>query len=202
MRWPTPRSWTGSGGDQCSSGATFVCCVVLGVVALFPPFWIMVLLSVFVGLLYGPINPIGNLAMQVLTPEACAAGWSGSSRRPRTPPDRWACWSPGPSSPGSASKERPILFAGLTLAASASGFFMRGLRGLDHLDKHLPDPAARQGCERLTTVRAWTQRGGTCRRSRPPARCTRPGRRHSRRRERCRSSRSPSASRPPRSRSG
>ena len=29
----------------------------------------MVVLSVFVGLLYGPINPIGNLAMQVLTPE-------------------------------------------------------------------------------------------------------------------------------------
>jgi len=118
--------------------ATFVCCVVLGVVALFPPFWLMVVLSVFVGLLYGPINPIGNLAMQVLTPEVLRGRVVGVITSTAYAAGPLGLLIAGPLVAWLGVEGAAVLFAALTLAASISGFFMRGLRGLDHLDVDLP----------------------------------------------------------------
>lgn len=44
------------------------CLMLVGVAAL-PAFWLMLVLAVLTGLFWGPVQPILNLAMQVLTPE-------------------------------------------------------------------------------------------------------------------------------------
>lgn len=52
----------------------FVWCVLLSslvllALATFPPFWAMIALAALAGVMWGPVQPILNLAMQVLTPE-------------------------------------------------------------------------------------------------------------------------------------
>lgn len=118
--------------------SAFICCLILGVVALFPPFWVMVVLSVFVGVLYGPVNPIGNLAMQVLTPEVLRGRVVGIITSTAYAAGPLGLLIAGPLVAWMGVKGAAILFAGLTIAASVSGFFFRGLRSLDHLDEDLP----------------------------------------------------------------
>jgi MFS family permease len=64
----------GAIGYRVGRRLTFVCALagtgiaILGL-ALLPPFGVMVALAFAVGLLYGPVNPLLNYAMQTRTPE-------------------------------------------------------------------------------------------------------------------------------------
>lgn len=121
--------------------SSFATCVLLGVVALFPPFWVMVVLSVFVGALYGPINPIVNLAMQVLTPEQLRGRVVGIITSSAYAAGPVGLLIAGPLVEWQGVRVAAILFAVLVVLAAFAGFFLPGLRRLDNLDVRLPDPA-------------------------------------------------------------
>lgn len=116
----------------------FVCCVVLGGVALFPPFWLMVALSVVVGALYGPINPITNLAMQVITPEQLRGRVVGVITSSAYAAGPIGLLLAGPLVEWQGVEAAAMTFAGLIILAAMAGFFMPGLRRLDNLDVRLP----------------------------------------------------------------
>jgi MFS family permease len=119
----------------------FVTCVLLGIVALFPPFWIMLVLSVAVGALYGPVNPIVNLAMQVLTPEQLRGRVVGVITSSAYAAGPLGLLVAGPLVEWQGVEVAAMLFAALVILAALAGFFMPGLRRLDNLDVRLPGVA-------------------------------------------------------------
>jgi MFS family permease len=120
--------------------AVFTACALLGVLALFPPFWVMVVVSFAVGLLYGPVNPIGNLAMQVLTPEQLRGRVVGVITSTAYAAGPLGLLVAGPLVQWQGVQTAALLFAALIIVAAAAGFFMPGLRRLDHLDVRLAVP--------------------------------------------------------------
>jgi MFS family permease len=121
----------------------FITCVLLGVVALFPPFWLMALLSVAVGALYGPINPISNLAIQVLTPEQLRGRVVGIVTSTAYAAGPLGLLIAGPLVEWQGVHTAAAVFALLVIVAALAGFFLPGLRRLDNLDVRLPDVADR-----------------------------------------------------------
>jgi MFS family permease len=119
----------------------FITCVLLGVVALFPPFWLMAALSVAVGALYGPINPISNLAIQVLTPEQLRGRVVGIVTSTAYAAGPLGLLVAGPLVEWRGVHAAAAVFALLVILAALAGFFLPGLRRLDNLDVRLPDPA-------------------------------------------------------------
>jgi MFS family permease len=117
----------------------FVTCVLLGVVALFPPFWLMVALSIAVGALYGPVNPIVNLAMQVLTPEQLRGRVVGIVTSSAYAAGPLGLLVAGPLVEWQGVRVAAAVFALLVIVAALAGFFLPGLRRLDNLDVRLPD---------------------------------------------------------------
>jgi MFS family permease len=116
----------------------FVTCVLLGVVALFPPFWVMVVLSVGVGALYGPINPIANLAIQVLTPERLRGRVVGVVTSSAYAAGPLGLLVAGPLVEWQGVHIAAAVFALLVILAALAGFFLPGLRRLDNLDVRPP----------------------------------------------------------------
>jgi MFS family permease len=116
----------------------FVCCVVLGAVALFPPFWLMLVLSALTGALWGPINPISNLAMQVLTPEQLRGRVVGVITSSAYAAGPLGLLLAGPLVEWQGVERAALIFAALTILAAVAGFFLPGLRRLDNLDVRLP----------------------------------------------------------------
>jgi MFS family permease len=117
----------------------FITCVLLGMVALFPPFWLMACLSVAVGALYGPINPISNLAIQVLTPEQLRGRVVGIVTSSAYAAGPLGLLVAGPLVEWQGVHTAALVFALLVIAAATAGFFLPGLRRLDNLDVRLPD---------------------------------------------------------------
>ena len=121
--------------------AVFTACALLGVLAFFPPFWVMVVISFAVGLLYGPVNPIGNLAMQVLTPEQLRGRVVGIITSTAYAAGPLGLLIAGPLVEWQGVRTAALVFAALVIAAAAAGFLMPGLRRLDDLDVRLAVPS-------------------------------------------------------------
>ena len=121
--------------------AVFTACALLGVLAFFPPFWVMVVVSFAVGLLYGPVNPIGNLAMQVLTPEQLRGRVVGIITSTAYAAGPLGLLIAGPLVQWQGVRTAALVFAALIIAAAAAGFLMPGLRRLDDLDVRLAVPS-------------------------------------------------------------
>lgn len=121
--------------------AVFTACALLGVLAFFPPFWVMVVISFAVGLLYGPVNPIGNLAMQVLTPEQLRGRVVGIITSTAYAAGPLGLLIAGPLVEWQGVRTAALVFAALVIAAAAAGFLMPGLRRLDDLDVRLSVPS-------------------------------------------------------------
>ena len=112
----------------------FITCLLLGLTALFPPFWVMVVLSVGVGALYGPVNPIVNLAMQTLTPEQLRGRVVGVITASAYAAGPFGLLLAGPLVEWQGVRTAAIVFATLVILAATAGFFLPGLRRLDSLD--------------------------------------------------------------------
>jgi MFS family permease len=118
----------------------FVTCLLLGLTALFPPFWLMVVLSVGVGALYGPVNPIVNLAMQVLTPEQLRGRVTGVITSSAYAAGPIGLLLAGPLVEWRGVRTAALVFATLVILAAMAGFFLPGLRRLDNLDVVVRQP--------------------------------------------------------------
>jgi MFS family permease len=112
----------------------FITCLLLGLTALFPPFWVMVVLSVGVGALYGPVNPIVNLAMQTLTPEQLRGRVVGVITASAYAAGPFGLLLAGPLVEWQGVRTAALVFATLVILAATAGFFLPGLRRLDSLD--------------------------------------------------------------------
>jgi len=111
-----------------------ITCVLLAAVALFPPFWLMVTLSVGVGALYGPVNPIGNLAIQLLTPEKLRGRVIGVITSSAYAAGPFGLLIAGPLVEWLGVQAAALVFATLGVLAALTAFGMPGLRQLDRLD--------------------------------------------------------------------
>ncbi|MFT3874489.1 MAG: MFS transporter [Nocardioides sp.] len=126
--------WRGTAEGLRFVWSIVITCVLLAAVALFPPFWLMVTLSVGVGALYGPVNPIGNLAIQLLTPETLRGRVIGVITSSAYAAGPFGLLIAGPLVEWLGVQAAALVFATLGVLAALTALGMPGLRQLDRLD--------------------------------------------------------------------
>ena len=87
------------------------------------------------------MNPIGNLAMQVLTPEQLRGRVVGVITSTAYAAGPLGLIIAGALVEWQGVRTAALVFAALIIVAAAAGFFMPGLRRLDHLDVRLAVPS-------------------------------------------------------------
>lgn len=116
----------------------FVWCVLgtsLALVGLaaFPSVWLMLVLGALAGACWGPVNPILNLAMQVLTPERLRGRVIGVLTSTAFAAGPLGLLAAGPMVDGTGVRTAALVFAGLVLVVAVTGFVVPALHGLDDL---------------------------------------------------------------------
>lgn len=117
----------------------FVSAVVLTALALagiaaFPAYGLMLALSAAVGLLYGPVGPITNLAMQVRSPEAMRGRVIGVLTASTYAAGPLGLLVAGPLIDALGVQTASLILAGALLLVSLLGLVMPSLRLLDDLE--------------------------------------------------------------------
>ena len=112
----------------------FITCLCSASLALFPPFWVMVVCRSASGVLYGPVNPIVNLAMQVLTPEQLRGRVVGVITSSAYAAGPIGLLIAGPLVEWQGVADRRHRLRRPRHLAALAGFFLPGLRRLDNLD--------------------------------------------------------------------
>ena len=114
--------------------------VFLMVLAVLPPFWVMVIASFAIGVAYGPVGPILNLAMQTRSPEHMrgrVVGIISSSEYAAGPVGYLVV---GAATERFGVRTTFVVVAVVILAVAIAGLVVRSLRELDDLAEAIDEP--------------------------------------------------------------
>ncbi len=129
--------------DRFGRRRTFVwaivaCCPTLAGLGALPAFWAMVVLAALLGLLYGPVQPIFNLAMQVLTPESMRGRVVGIMTSLAYVAGPFGLLVIGPLIEWAGLEEAALICSAAVLVPAVVALRLRALAQLDDLDE--PEP--------------------------------------------------------------
>ena len=121
-------------------GALLLTAAFLVVLSLVPPFWVMVVASFAIGVAYGPVGPILNLAMQTRSPEHMrgrVVGIISSSEYAAGPVGYLVV---GAAAERVGVRTTFVVVAIAIVAVAVAGLLVRSLRELDGLAEEIEEP--------------------------------------------------------------
>ncbi|MGF1663598.1 MAG: MFS transporter [Kineosporiaceae bacterium] len=146
LGWVAGSLLYGAVGHRLPRRATFLLsalgtALALVPMAFLPPYGVILASGALTGLLYGPLNPIMNLVMQVRTPERLRGRVIGVVTSIGYAAGPVGYLAAGPLVDAAGLRPAFLVVVGAVVVAGASALFLRSLRGLDALDPAGVGPA-------------------------------------------------------------